>query len=188
VATRIVMLAALTVAAMLIDAHPTHATARPPGVAEPVTPPAEGSVLHAPSNPIALTDAQRARIGEILDESRAYAELLKAELEDARGDLKHELDQREPDFDDVMREVERVGELETRLRKHQIATLMSLRALLSQDQLAGLTRLFKMISHGRADDTLGLPAESSTHAETRAESKTEVTSGTSAEPAPAAGP
>lgn len=170
---RIVLLAAIVLGTLLVAADPSHATARSPGVSEPGTPPADGSVLHAPSNPISLTEAQRARIAEILEESRAGAQRLKAELEDARGDLKRELDQREPVFDDVMREVDRVGALETNLRKHQIATLMNLRALLSQDQLSGLTQLFEVISHNREGDAPGLPARPAAKAEPNAASKPE---------------
>jgi len=110
-------------------------------------PTATDSLLRSAGNPLALSDAQRERIEQIVSESREYAELLKSELADAQTDLRRRLDGPDPDFDAVMREVDRVGELETRLRKHRIATLMSVRALLSPDQRAGLAKIFRMASH-----------------------------------------
>lgn len=128
--------------AMLIWLGPTPATLA--AMADVIDlPSASGSVLDAPGNPLSLSDAQRDRIQEIVTESQAYAGLLKSELDAARSDLKRQLDQPDPDFDAVMRDVDRIGELETRLRKHRIATLISLRAVLSPDQRAGLTQIFR---------------------------------------------
>jgi Spy/CpxP family protein refolding chaperone len=118
------------------------------------------ALLGARSTPLALSDAQRERIDQIVTESREYAELLKSELAEAQADLKRRLDGPDPDFDAVMREVDRVGELETRLRKHQIATLMSLRALLSPEQRAGLAKILRMASHSsRATRRASAPGE-----------------------------
>ena len=120
------------------------ATADPAEAAEPA--PGEASVLRSPGNPLQLTDAQRERIQEIMTESRTHADQIKAQLVDARADLNRKLNSAEPDFDEVMREADRVGALETQLKKHQLATLMSLRALLSPDQREGITRVFDIVS------------------------------------------
>ena len=76
----------------------------------------------------------------------AFTTQIKAQLVDARADLNRKLNSAEPDFDEVMREADRVGALETQLKKHQLATLMSLRALLSPDQREGITRVFEIVS------------------------------------------
>lgn len=132
-------------------ASDTPASTMPVSASESSSEPlhAAGSVLQSPENPLSLSDEQRIRIGEIIALSNQFAVALKAELDDARADLKRKLDEPTPDFDAVMSDVERVGQLETQLRKHQIATLMSLRAQLSDEQRTGLMRLFQMLSRGR---------------------------------------
>ncbi len=105
-----------------------------------------GSVLAAADNPFDLSDEQQARIDEIVAQSGVRAQQLKRDLADARADLKQSLDAPEPDFDEVMQGVDRVGQLEIDLRKHQIATLMSVRALLTDDQRAVLIRFLEAAS------------------------------------------
>ncbi len=126
-----------------VAASPEPGGGAPAAVAPATVPSTEGSVLAAPDNPFDLTEEQRTRIGEIVMESGVHAGRLKRDLAEARADLKQSLEAPEPDFDEVMRGVERVGQLEIDLRKHQIATLMSLRALLTEDQREVLTRFLR---------------------------------------------
>jgi len=135
---------ALGIGTALLSGGAAHASAPEAGrKATPSATAGDESVLRAADNPFDLSDDQRERIAQIVSESGEHANRLKRELADARADLKTTLDAPEPDFDEVMRGVERVGRLETEVRKHQIATLMSLRAILSPEQRDALTEFLR---------------------------------------------
>lgn len=98
----------------------------------------ENSIFREAAEPLGLSPDQLERLESISAESREYAAQIQAELQAAREDMKKLLEVDEPDFAAVMAQADEIGLLETRMRKHHLATLLSLRAVLSADQRVGL--------------------------------------------------
>ena len=102
------------------------------------------SIFTEAAGPLGLTDAQLERLEVISTESRAYGEAIRAELKSARADMKQLLDQDEPEFAAVMSQADEIGKLETRMRKHYLATLLSLREILSPEQRENLVEVLRL--------------------------------------------
>ncbi len=68
---------------------------------------------------------------------------LKAELENARLELRRTLDSAEPDRAEVMANIDAVGRLHTTLRKHKTGLMLDLRAMLTPGQRAELKSLME---------------------------------------------
>jgi Spy/CpxP family protein refolding chaperone len=82
------------------------------------------------------------RIRAVADASRPEHERLADALHALRVEMREQLGQDDPDRDAVMRLADRVGAAETALDKHRLATLLEIRALLTQDQRRELGRIF----------------------------------------------
>ena len=68
---------------------------------------------------------------------------LKAELEEARLELRRALDNSEPDRASVMSKIDEVGRLHTALRKHKTGLMLDLRAMLTPAQRSELKSLME---------------------------------------------
>ncbi len=68
---------------------------------------------------------------------------LKAQLEEARLELRRALDNADPDRATVMNKIDEVGRLHTALRKHKTGLMLDLRAMLTPDQRAELKALME---------------------------------------------
>ncbi len=68
---------------------------------------------------------------------------LKAQLEEARLELRRALDSAEPQRDVVMAKIDEVGRLHTAVRKHKTGLMLDLRAMLTPAQRAELKELMQ---------------------------------------------
>jgi len=68
---------------------------------------------------------------------------LKAQLEEARLELRRALDSAEPKRDVVMAKIDEVGRLHTAVRKHKTGLMLDLRAMLTPGQRAELKELMQ---------------------------------------------
>jgi Spy/CpxP family protein refolding chaperone len=68
---------------------------------------------------------------------------LKAQLEEARLELRRALDSAEPNRDVVMAKIDEVGRLHTAVRKHKTGLMLDLRAMLTPGQRAELKELMQ---------------------------------------------
>jgi Spy/CpxP family protein refolding chaperone len=82
---------------------------------------------------------------------------LEAELKLARLNLKRAMEQDEPNRDKVMQKVEKVGRLETDLKKQRITLMLSVRSILTPKQRKGLKRLIEAKSKGHSEGERGPP-------------------------------
>jgi len=80
----------------------------------------------------------------IAEQARPEMERLQGELQQAGQQLHVLLEAESPDREAIMRQVELVGEIQIDLQQHQIGTLLSIRALLSPEQLQALEQLAGM--------------------------------------------
>ena len=81
-----------------------------------------------------LTDEQLVEIRKLVFAARRGHITMEADLELARLELHEMLDADNPTRADVMKQIDKVGQLETQTRKHKIGVLLEVRALLSPEQ------------------------------------------------------
>jgi len=125
----------------MLGGFPPQATAQPPPGGPREGRPGFDRMLERDADRLGLDTATRDRVREIADAARAASE----PLEEQRGAL-HErmralLDQEEPDRDAVMRLADRIGAVDTELRKRHLAALLEIRALLTPAQREELVRI-----------------------------------------------
>jgi Spy/CpxP family protein refolding chaperone len=82
-----------------------------------------------------------AAVEAIVEETRPQGRALHDELREAHHALRELMSQDTPDEADVMAQAESLGELETEARKHHLATLLRIRALLTPEQRAELVEM-----------------------------------------------
>ena len=90
---------------------------------------------------LGLDDQTRQSIDQIVDESRVRARELRVELRGMHQEMRDLLSQQTPDEAAVMQQAEAIGQTETALHKHRLETLIKIRALLTDEQRAELTRI-----------------------------------------------
>jgi len=106
-------------------------------------PPPLGDVLERHADELGLDANTRARIREIAETSREQEEPLAAQLRALHEGMHQLLDVDAPRLDDVMHQADQIGALETELRKHQLRTLLEIRALLTPEQRHKLVQIFE---------------------------------------------
>ncbi len=90
-----------------------------------------------------VDEAVVTKIKNIVYESQAAAIDKKANLQKARLKLKRLMDQVTPDRKAVMAALDRVGQLQTEMRKHRVGMLLDVSALLTPEQRKGFKRLMR---------------------------------------------
>lgn len=128
----IVLLAGVAVAGVAL-AQPPFGGPRPGGGPDRFT------AEHAAQ--LGLDDQTREAIDEIVDESRKRAREIRGELRGLHQQMQELLAQESPDEAAVMRQAEAIGQAETELHKHRLGTLISIRALLTDEQRAELVEI-----------------------------------------------
>ena len=88
-----------------------------------------------------IDDSTLARIKERVFEGHKAGIAMHAELKVARLELHRLLDQDNPDKNEVMQQIERIGVLATEQRKHRVGLLLEVRAMLTPEQRTKLKRL-----------------------------------------------
>jgi len=87
---------------------------------------------------LGLDDATRAKINGILDQSRADARALRAQMRPIHQQIHTLLQVSPPDEAAVLAQVDQLGALQTQAHKQHIQTLIQVLALLSPDQRQSL--------------------------------------------------
>jgi len=98
---------------------------------------------------LGLDQATKEQIRELLETSADRHRELREERRELRSNLWEMLDQDEPDGEAVMRQAERLGQLETELQKHRLETILRIRGLLNAEQRAALARIQTRERRGR---------------------------------------
>jgi len=119
----------------------------------------ESSIFREAAEPLGLSPEQLERLESISAESREYGAQIQAELQAAREEMKKLLEADEPEFAAVMAQADEIGLLETRMRKHHLATLLSLRAVLSADQRTGLIGYVKTATARKQTERAAAPTQ-----------------------------
>jgi Spy/CpxP family protein refolding chaperone len=138
-----------TIVALLAAAVPVSAQAGPPPGSPdefldeppgpPSGPPERFFAEHAER--LGLDQAALDRIRAIVDASRAEGSALRDRMRDERGAMRDLLSQDNPDEAAVMHQADAVGAAMTALKKHHLATMLKIRALLTPEQRAELEKL-----------------------------------------------
>ena len=120
--------------------------ARPPsgGPGGPGGPPGghgPGRLIDEHADELGLDEETREAIQRIVDDSRQDAEGFREELHALHDAMRTLLSQDEPDEAAVMQQAETIGKVETEMHKHRLSTLLAIRALLTPEQRAELTRI-----------------------------------------------
>jgi len=115
----------------------------PGGPGGPAGPRAEFNLrmLERASGQLGLDDATLSRIKDRVYESEKIGIDLKAKLELAKLELRRVLDEDNPPRDTAMKRIAAVGDLETRLRQHQIGLMIDVRAMLTAEQRTMLKQM-----------------------------------------------
>ncbi len=90
---------------------------------------------------LGLDDQTQAAIDEIVGESQERARELRPKLRGMHREMHDLLSQDTPDELAVMQQAEAIGQAETELHKYRLQTLIKIRALLTDEQRAELTRI-----------------------------------------------
>jgi len=90
---------------------------------------------------LGLDSATRERIDRIMERSGRRHSQLQEERRDARERLRDLLNADEPIVEDVMRQAQALGSLETELQKNRLDTILQIRGALTPEQRARLSRV-----------------------------------------------
>jgi Spy/CpxP family protein refolding chaperone len=105
-------------------------------------PPPLGDVLARHAGELGLDADTLARIRVIAETARAEEQPLVEQLGTLHQAMHKLLDADAPKADDVMQQADQIGAMETALRKHQLGTLLEIRALLTPEQRQKLVQIF----------------------------------------------
>ncbi len=100
-----------------------------------------GRLIDEHADELGLDEETREAIQRIVDDSREDAEGFHEELRALHDAMRTLLSQDEPDEAAVMQQAETIGKVETEMHKHRLSTLLAIRALLTPEQRAELTRI-----------------------------------------------
>ena len=154
----------LLAAAGALGALALRAAAEPPPGASRERRPSLDRMLERDAGRLGLDAATRGRVREIADAARAASEPLERRRDELHREMRTLLDQDEPELDAVMDQAERIGALDTELRKRHLAALLEIRALLTPAQREELVRIHeeRRAAHGHrrrtADPDAAAPA------------------------------
>jgi Spy/CpxP family protein refolding chaperone len=114
----------------------------PPGMRHHGPPPID-AVMERHAEELGLDDTTRAAIQEIAARSRLVEQPLTQQLHDLHDGMRNLLETDSPNLDDVMQWADRIGAVETELKKQRLRTMLEVRALLSPEQRQKLVKLFE---------------------------------------------
>lgn len=100
-----------------------------------------GKFIEKNAERLGLDPEKTEEIRAMLKESYAESEEIHAELREAKRNLRGLLAEDLPDRNQVMQQVEKIGELETKAEKHKLGTMLGVRAMLSEEQRAELVEI-----------------------------------------------
>ena len=100
-----------------------------------------GKFIEKNAERLGLDPETTGEIRDMLEESYAESEEIQAKLREAKRSLHGLLAKSLPDRDQVMQQVEKIGELEIKAQKHKLDTMLEVRAMLSEEQRAELVEI-----------------------------------------------
>ncbi|HTY17001.1 MAG TPA: periplasmic heavy metal sensor [Myxococcota bacterium] len=120
----------------------------PPGRWRPGPPggppgPPFSDVLERHADELGLDADTLARIHAIAEKARVAEQPLAEQLRSLHDAMRTMLQADSPKVDDVMQQADRIGALETELRKARLSTMLEIRSLLTADQRQKLVQLFE---------------------------------------------
>lgn len=90
---------------------------------------------------LGLDDETLQAIDGVVEESRERGRELSEDLREMHREMRDLLSQDAPEKSAVMQQAEAIGQAETELHKHRLAALLEIRAMLTEEQRAELTRI-----------------------------------------------
>ncbi len=100
-----------------------------------------GKFIEKNAERLGLDPETTGEIRTMFEESYAESEEIHAQLREAKRSLHGLLAEDLPDRDQVMKQVEKIGELEIKAQKHKLDTMLEVRAMLSEKQRAELVEI-----------------------------------------------
>jgi Spy/CpxP family protein refolding chaperone len=100
-------------------------------------------VLERHADELGLDADTLARIHAIAEKAREAEQPLAQQLHSLHDAMRTMLEADSPKVDDVMQQADRIGVLETELRKARLSTMLEIRALLTPEQRQKLVQLFE---------------------------------------------
>ncbi len=100
-----------------------------------------GKFIEKNAERLGLDPETTGEIRAMLEKSYAESEAIHTELREAKRSLHGLLAEDLPDRDRVMKQAEKIGELETKAEKHKLGTMLEVRATLSKEQRAELVEI-----------------------------------------------
>jgi len=152
---------AATLLALSLAGFAAGAAAQGPGRWHPGGPPGPppfSDVLERHADELGLDADTLARIHSIAAKAREAEQPLSDQLRSLHDGMRQMLEAEAPKSDDVMQQADRIGALETELRKARLGTMLEIRSLLSAEQRQKLVQLFEARKqhwkehHGEAPD------------------------------------
>jgi Spy/CpxP family protein refolding chaperone len=119
---------------------PPHGEGPRPGHHMGGPPPFE-DVLERNTERLHLDDATRARIRAVAEAGRPEHDRLRNELETAHDEMRKLLGQDSPSEAAVLAQADKIGALDTALRKQRLHTMLEIRALLTPEQRQELVKI-----------------------------------------------
>ncbi len=104
-------------------------------------PPALDQMLERDAERIGLDAETLTRVRSIAEAARVASEPLEESREALHREMRSMLDRDDPELDAVMRQAERIGAVDTELRKLHLKMLLEIRGLLTPAQRSELVRL-----------------------------------------------
>ena len=140
-----ISLAGLAAGAAAQPSAPPNAPPPPHGRWHPGSPPGPpfSDVLERHADELGLDADTVARIHAIAEKSREAEKPLADQLRSLHQAMREMLEADAPKLDDVMQQADRIGALETELRKARLSTMLEIRALLSPEQRQKLVQIFE---------------------------------------------
>ncbi len=100
-----------------------------------------GKFIEKNAERLGLGPESAGEIRATFEESYAKSEEMHGQLREAKRELHDLLAEDLPDRDQVMKQVERIGELEMKAEKHKLGTVLDARAMLTEEQRAELVEI-----------------------------------------------
>ncbi len=129
----------------------------PPGGGGPHRhgPPPFERILERYADRLKLDEATQARIQTIAETARAGEQQIREHLRPLREEMRQLLKQDIPDEAAVMRQAERIGELQTQLSKQRLHTMLQIRALLTPEQRQEMVKIHEEMEKQRHNRSPG---------------------------------
>jgi len=100
-----------------------------------------GAFIEENAEALGLDEATLGAIRTIVEESKDTGEQLHAKLRELHKGMKMLLSQDSPDEASVMKQVDAIGEAETAMQRHRLATMLKIRALLTPEQREAMVQM-----------------------------------------------